>query len=146
VKSRAGLTAVELEVPFFDVDGLQVVWHGHYYKYFEIARGALMRAHRLDVSDMLQIGHRFLIAESHCRHRYPLRFGEHFRVEAWVTEVENRIGVSFEVTSLDASRRVARASTLMVTTDDKGELCLRTPEVIRLRLPAVEGTEVAGLR
>ncbi|MDH3602364.1 MAG: hypothetical protein OEU26_22345, partial [Candidatus Tectomicrobia bacterium] len=25
------------EVPFHDVDMMGVVWHGHYYKYFELA-------------------------------------------------------------------------------------------------------------
>ena len=34
---------VELEVPFHDVDMLQLVWHGHYYKYFELARTQLLR-------------------------------------------------------------------------------------------------------
>jgi acyl-CoA thioester hydrolase len=31
-------TRVELDVPFHDVDLQRVVWHGHYYKYFEVAR------------------------------------------------------------------------------------------------------------
>ena len=29
---------IELLVPFFDVDMMEVVWHGHYVKYFEEAR------------------------------------------------------------------------------------------------------------
>jgi acyl-CoA thioester hydrolase len=35
-------TSVDLEIPFHDVDMMQVVWHGHYAKYFEIARCALL--------------------------------------------------------------------------------------------------------
>ena len=33
---------IELVVPFFDVDMMEVVWHGHYVKYFEEARCALL--------------------------------------------------------------------------------------------------------
>jgi len=33
---------VEIEVPFFDVDLMEIVWHGHYLKYFEVARCALL--------------------------------------------------------------------------------------------------------
>jgi acyl-CoA thioester hydrolase len=33
---------VEMLVPFFDVDSMDVVWHGHYVKYFEVARCALL--------------------------------------------------------------------------------------------------------
>ena len=32
---------VELEVPFHDIDGLGIVWHGNYFKYFELARTEL---------------------------------------------------------------------------------------------------------
>ena len=33
---------VEMQVPFFDVDMLEIVWHGHYVKYLEVARCALL--------------------------------------------------------------------------------------------------------
>ena len=33
---------VNIDVPFFDVDMMDVVWHGHYIKYFEVARCALL--------------------------------------------------------------------------------------------------------
>ena len=33
---------VMIEVPFHDVDTMNVVWHGHYLKYFEIARCKLL--------------------------------------------------------------------------------------------------------
>ncbi|MES2605832.1 MAG: acyl-CoA thioesterase, partial [Pseudomonadota bacterium] len=31
-----------LVIPFHDVDPAQIVWHGHYAKYLEIARGKLL--------------------------------------------------------------------------------------------------------
>ena len=35
---------IPVEVPFFDVDSMDVVWHGHYVKYLELARCALLHA------------------------------------------------------------------------------------------------------
>ena len=32
----------EIEVPFYDVDSLNLAWHGHYIKYFEVARCELL--------------------------------------------------------------------------------------------------------
>jgi len=32
----------EIQVQFFDLDPMQVVWHGHYVKYLEVARCALL--------------------------------------------------------------------------------------------------------
>ena len=42
-------TSVELEVPLHDVDVLGIVWHGHYYKYLEAARTALLQIGRAHV-------------------------------------------------------------------------------------------------
>ena len=33
---------IEIEVPFFDLDPMNVVWHGNYVKYTEIARCKLL--------------------------------------------------------------------------------------------------------
>ena len=67
---------IEHTVPFHDVDPLLVVWHGHYFKYFEYGREALMRAHGLDVPDLVALGLKMMVVESHCRHLRPLRHGE----------------------------------------------------------------------
>ena len=40
MKPRLHETRVEHEVPFHDVDMTLRVWHGHYYKYLELARTA----------------------------------------------------------------------------------------------------------
>ena len=33
---------VDIDVPFHDLDPMQIVWHGRYAQYFEIARCALL--------------------------------------------------------------------------------------------------------
>ena len=40
--TRLHETSIELDVPFFDCDPLGVVWHGHYFKYLELARSAML--------------------------------------------------------------------------------------------------------
>ena len=41
---RALLSAsVEIEIPFHDCDPMQVVWHGNYARYLEVARCELLR-------------------------------------------------------------------------------------------------------
>jgi acyl-CoA thioester hydrolase len=138
VKPADHAVSVELEVPFHDVDGLRVVWHGHYLKYLEIARCVLLRAFRLDVSDLVELGYRFMVGESWLRHTQPLTYGDRFRVTAWFTETENRIGIEYELTNLATGRRCAKARTLLVTTDPEARLCLATPEPILARLPKLQ--------
>ncbi len=128
--------SIELTVPFHDVDILHVVWHGHYYKYLELARTELMRTHRLDVPDLMELGFHFLIVESQCRYMRPLRYGERVRVSARFGDVDHRIVVVYDVHSVTHQRRAARARTVLVTTKPDGELILETPDAIRSRIVA----------
>ena len=136
-KRPADAVRVELEVPFHDVDPLLVAWHGHYFKYFEIARTALQRKHRLDAPDLRELGHAWYVIESRCRHVAPLRYGERFYVYAWFDEDDPRIGIAYEIVNRESGRRVARARTTLVTTRGDGELLLETPGEIlhRIRNP-----------
>lgn len=134
VAQRLHETSVELEVPFHDVDALRVVWHGHYYKYLELARTRLLRSRGLDVGEL--IGRRFnlIMIESGCRHMRPLYYGDRVRVSAWFRDVKHRLFIAYEVTNLTRAHRSARAHTVLATTTKDGHLLLRTPDAILDRL------------
>jgi acyl-CoA thioester hydrolase len=129
--------AIELEIPFHDVDLLEVAWHGHYCKYLELARTHLMRSRGLDAPDLRALGYRLYVAESHLRHVFPMRYAERLRVTAWFRGIENRLHVAYDLFNLTEGRRCGQASTLLVTTTSDGTLCLETPAplVARLRSP-----------
>ena len=133
-KAPEDAVRVALEVPFHDVDPLLVAWHGHYYKYFEIARTALQRAHRLDAPDLRDLGFHWYVIETRTRHVAPLRYGERFEVTAWFSERDPRIGISYELTSLATGKRAARGLTTLVTTRPDGEMLLETPREILERI------------
>lgn len=127
-------TSLEIDVPFHDVDMLNVVWHGHYYKYFELARTKLLRKLGLDAGDLIGPRFRFLVVESRCRYAFPLRYGERARVDAWLRDVRNRLMIAFEITNLSEGRRAARGHTALATLDREGRLLLETPREILDRI------------
>ncbi len=126
--------SIDLEIPFHDVDALRIVWHGHYYKYFELARTELMRSCRLDVPDIGSLGHRMLVIESHCRYASHLSYGDRARVTAWLADVVHRIHVRFEIQNLTQGRRAAYGHTTLVATTREGAMLHRTPEALLERL------------
>jgi len=132
--TRLREVSVEIEVPFHDTDMLQVVWHGHYYKYFELARTELLRACNLDRGDLIGRRFLFMVAESKCRHAFPLTYGDRARVSAWFRDVHNRLNVQFEITNLTQGRRAARGHTVLVTLDAERRMLLETPVEIRERI------------
>ncbi len=129
-------SSVELEVPFHHVDALHVVWHGHYAEYFERARTALLRARGLDFGnpDAPPPQNRLFVIESHCRHGFPLRYGDRFRVSAWFGELERRIVIHYEIANLTHDRRAAHGYTALGTVDAEDRLRLKTPEGLVRRI------------
>lgn len=124
------MTSIELQVAFHDVDAMQIVWHGHYIKYLELARTELMRSRNLDVQQIIAAGYRQMVIETHCRHVFPLHYGDRFCVYAWFHDVQNRLNIRFEIINLTHNRRSLLAHTILVTTDADGHMLLETPEAI----------------
>jgi acyl-CoA thioester hydrolase len=125
---------VELEVPFHDVDMLHLVWHGHYYKYFEIARTQLLRAKGLSADQILKTGFMFVVIETKCRYPAPLRFGQRFVVGAKVADVDYRVKIDYEIWNATDNKRSAYGHSVLATINQSGELLLRTPDVLLERL------------
>lgn len=131
---RVRETSIEHEVPFHDVDVTRRVWHGHYYKYLELARSALFRACGLEDEDLVPRRFGLYVIETRCRYVHPLRYGERMRVSAWFRDFERRLSIGYEVTNLSQARRAARAHTILATVDRDGRMLLETPREIRERI------------
>ena len=119
---------VTVDVPFHDLDGLQVVWHGHYYKYFEYARTAYVRAIGFDVPQIERSGCLWPVIETHCRYIAPIRYGMKVRVRAKLADVEHRVKFVYTITDAKNGRRLSYGHTVQAAVDAKsGELFLMTP-------------------
>jgi acyl-CoA thioester hydrolase len=129
-RPEQGTVSVDLEVPFHDVDAMNIVWHGNYLKYLEIARTELMRSRNLDVQQIVAVGYRQVVIETHCRHVFPLRYGDKFRVHSWFHDVQNRLNIRFEIINLTHNCRSFVGHTILVTTDPDGRMLLETPDAI----------------
>ena len=126
---------IEVEVPFHDLDGFSVVWHGHYYKYFEHARTAAMRSIGFDIDEMARSGYVWPVIESHCRYIAPLRYGMRVLVRAVLDDCDHRLKFSYLVREKTSGRRLAKGHTVQAAVDSvTGSLCLTTPAVLRKRL------------
>jgi acyl-CoA thioester hydrolase len=128
----------ELEIPFHDVDAMQIVWHGNYYKYFEIARTALFRAIRYDVDEMLKSNYGWPVVETHCRYLRPLVYGMKIRVVATLMEYEHRVKIGYEIFENTTGGKMCKGYTTQVAYDmEKKETCLVVPHVLLEKLGIV---------
>jgi acyl-CoA thioester hydrolase len=111
-KHSAISAQITCEVAFADVDLAQVVWHGHYLRYLENARWALMRLIGFDLQDMIDSGYLWPIVDLHVKYLRAARFGDRLRVRASLVEWEQRLAINYLVTDLADGARVARGQTI----------------------------------
>ncbi len=106
--------SVELEVPFHDVDAMQVAWHGHYLKYFELARCALLRLFDYDYPQMKASGYLWPIVECQLKYLRPAHYGQRLRIEATLLEYENRLRIGYSIVCIETGQRLTQGQTIQL--------------------------------
>jgi acyl-CoA thioester hydrolase len=125
---------VRVRVPFHDVDPANVVWHGHYYKYFELARCVLLEEIAYDYDEMARSGFVWPIVDTRARFVRPVRFNQDIIVRAVLREWELRLVIDYDIVD-DAGVEYTRASTTQVPLHtDSLELHIGTPDVLTERM------------
>jgi acyl-CoA thioester hydrolase len=116
---KAGVLPVEIgvEVPFHDVDLARIAWHGHYLKYLENARWALMERLGYGLDTMLEAAEGWPIVDLQVKYVRASRFGDRLRVRASLVEWEYRLVINYLITDERTGERVARAQTAQVAVD-----------------------------
>jgi len=107
-------TEVVAEVAFHDVDLAHIAWHGHYLKYLENARWALMGRIGWRLEDMIAAAEGWPIINLQVKYLRASRFQDRLIVRASLVEWETRLVINYLVTDAATHERVARAQTSQV--------------------------------
>lgn len=116
---KAGVLQAEVEilVPFFDVDMMEVVWHGHYVKYLEVARCALLDKLDHNYAQMREAGYAWPVIDLQLRYVRGARFGQRISVRADLVEWENRLKINYLISDAETGERLTRASSSQVAVE-----------------------------
>jgi acyl-CoA thioester hydrolase len=128
---------VHITVPFHDLDPVNIVWHGNYVKYLEVARDALM--HEIDYShqQMLESGYIWPVVEMKLRYLQAARLRQQLRVRAVLAEYEQRLRIVYDIADDASGRRLTRAHTVQVPVRvEDGALVYEAPQVLRDKIAA----------
>ena len=122
---------VEIEVPFFDVDLMEIVWHGHYVKYFEIARCVLLDKIDYSYMKMRESGFVWPVIDLRIRYARSARFGQKLIVHADISEWENRLKINYRIVDQQTGARLTRGHTCQVAVDMvTEEMCYESPAIL----------------
>jgi acyl-CoA thioester hydrolase len=133
--SSGWIAETETQVQFFDLDPMEVVWHGHYVKYLEIIRGVLLDTIDYNYAQMKASGYVWPVVDMHVRYAASATFGQRLKLRAEIVEWENRLKIGYLITDAASGRRLTRASTTQVAVEIvSGEMCFVSPPVLLERL------------
>lgn len=124
-----------IEIPFHDVDSAQVAWHGHYSKYFELARCALLDRIDYNYPQMSESGYFWPVVDMRIRYVGAVRFQQKIRVTATLKEWENRLRIDYLITDLNSGKRLTKGHTIQVAVAiASGEMQLASPSILAEKL------------
>jgi len=122
---------VELTVPFHDLDPMHIVWHGNYFKYFDIARFGLFSSVGIDLYEFYKkTNYLFPLTKTYTKHIIPLQYNDAFTCKATVIEAQIKIVIDFEIRRLGRPGRPGRSDGGEVCTKGRGEqVAVKYPEM-----------------
>ena len=122
---------VDIQIPFYDVDMMEIAWHGHYVKYLEVARCALLDRLGHNYLQMRDSGYGWPVIDLQIRYIRPLLFQQRVRVRADLVEWEHRLKLNYLISDAATGERLTRASTVQVAVDMASrEMQLASPRVL----------------
>ncbi|WP_101759768.1 thioesterase family protein [Oceanicoccus sp. KOV_DT_Chl] len=127
--------SVTITVPFHDVDMMTYAWHGHYVKYFEIARCELLNKIDYNYLQMHDSGYMWPVIDMRIQYVRPAKFGMDVIVKASLVEYENRLRIDFLITDAETGLKLTKAYTCQVAVDmATQEMCFVSPAILAQKL------------
>jgi acyl-CoA thioester hydrolase len=125
----------EIQVQFYDLDPMEVVWHGHYVRYLEVARCTLLDAIDYNYTQMKASGYAWPVIDMRLRYIDSATFGQRLKLRAEIVEWENRLKIDYLISDAASGRRLVRGSTTQVAVDmTTREMCFVSPAVLFQKL------------
>ena len=134
--SKPDLSAeIEIVPAFYDLDPMEIVWHGHYVKYMELARCALLERFDYGYPQMRESGYAWPVVDLRVKYVRSLSFGQRITVRAEIVEWENRLRIDYLMRDSATGERVNKSSSIQVAVDlATREMCYVCPPVLWQRL------------
>ncbi len=120
------------EIPFFDVDSMDIMWHGHYVKYLEMARCNFLEEIHYTYDVMKASGFGYPIVQLNLKYIRPALFRQKIKVKTYLVEYESCLRFDYVVEDLATGQKLSRGSTTQMAVAMKNrETQFMIPESLR---------------
>lgn len=106
-----------ITVQFYDLDPMNVVWHGNYIKYMETARCELLAKIGYDYDDMRRDGVAYPVATMDLKFIKPCTFNQKLKVLTSVEEIEPCLIIKYLILDAESGEKLFKAKTMQICID-----------------------------
>ncbi len=131
---------IETTVEFFDLDPMNVVWHGNYVKFFEAARCKFLDEIGFNYAQMAEEKLAFPVVKMAVKYVHPCRFRQRLRVVAELADEDiNFLRFKFKIFDATSGVLMTNAEISQAGIDlSTGETLFSLPEILREKIAAAK--------
>lgn len=104
-------SSINYKVAFYDVDPMNIVWHGNYVKFLEIARCHLLDKIGYNYDDMKRDGYAYPIVKMDVKYISPASFGDELEITATITNYYGLLKIAYDIYNNTTNKLSAKANT-----------------------------------
>ena len=124
------------KVAFFGVDSIEVMWHGNYVKYLEMARCELLDKLGYNYIAMKKDGYAFPIVKLDVKYVRPAFFNDVIKVTTTLSECETFLKFHYLIEN-EKGEKLSEANTAQAVIDMKSlQTCFEMPEELKKAIEA----------
>ena len=132
-KSTDGILSETLNftVPFYDLDAIQMVWHGNYVKYMENAREAFGAKYGFEYLHIFNSGYTAPVVDMHIKYRNSARIGDNLTITiTYVPSKAAKMVFKYLVTRPADNAVIIEAETTQLFVSRSGTFETSNPEFV----------------
>jgi len=120
-----------IKAQFYDLDPMNVVWHGNYARFLEQARCELLDCIGYNYVEMKDSGFAWPIVDMRIKYVRPVLFGQEIVVTATIIETQNRLKIDYRIRDRASGEVLTKATTVQVAVNmATGEMQLESPAAL----------------
>lgn len=110
-------TIYKTQIEFYDLDPMNVVWHGNYIKYLEAARCDMLDQIGYTYIDMKNDGCAYPIAKMDLKYIKPLQFQQKINVVCTIETIEPSLEIKYIIEDAETNEVLFKAKSMQIRVD-----------------------------
>ena len=125
----------KIKAQFYDLDPMDVVWHGNYVRFFEDARCELLNKIGYNYEEMKDSGYAWPVVDLHIRYIRPIMFGQEVIIQTDLVEYEFRLKIIYTIYDKKTGERLCKGHTEQLAIDcETREMLFVSPAILLEKL------------